>query len=39
MKGKPFVIVRHDRFVYAACDTRAELDEAAKSLGKSMPLN
>jgi hypothetical protein len=39
MKGKRFVIVRHDRFVYAACDTRAELVGAAKSLGKSLPLN
>lgn len=39
MKGKRFVIVRHDRFVYAACDTRAELVEAAKCLGKFLPLN
>lgn len=39
MKGKRFVIVRHDRFVYAACDTRVELVEAAKCLGKSLPLN
>ncbi|KAJ5167113.1 uncharacterized protein N7482_005894 [Penicillium canariense] len=39
MKGKRFMIVRHDRFVYAACDTRAELVEAAKSLGNSLPLN
>ena len=39
MKGKRFVVVRHDRFVYAACDTRAELVEAAKSLGKALPLD
>jgi hypothetical protein len=39
MKGKRFVIVRHDRFVYAACDTRAEMVEAAKGLGESLPLN
>lgn len=39
MKGKRFVIVRHDRFVYAACNTRAEMVEAAKSLGESLPLN
>jgi hypothetical protein len=39
MKGKRFVIVRHDRIVYAACNTRAELVEAAKSLEKSLPLN
>lgn len=39
MKGKRFVIVRHDRFVYAACNTRAELLEAANCLGKSLPLN
>ncbi|KAJ6096559.1 hypothetical protein N7486_007305 [Penicillium sp. IBT 16267x] len=39
MKGKRFVIVRHDRFVYAACDTQAELVQAAKSLEKILPLN
>lgn len=39
MKGMRFVIVRHDRFVYAACATRAELVEAAKSLAESLPLN
>lgn len=39
MRGKRFVIVRHDRFVYAACDTRAELVEAAESLRESLPLN
>ncbi|KAF7116116.1 hypothetical protein CNMCM5793_004136 [Aspergillus hiratsukae] len=36
---KRFVIVRHDRFVYAACATKAELIDAAKSLAESLPLN
>ncbi|KAJ5379427.1 hypothetical protein N7509_012546 [Penicillium cosmopolitanum] len=39
MRGKRFVIVRHDRCVYAACGTRAELVEAAKSLRETLPLN
>ncbi|KAJ5681967.1 uncharacterized protein N7477_001907 [Penicillium maclennaniae] len=39
VKRKRFVIVRHDRFVYAACDTRAELMEAAKGLDNSLPMN
>ncbi|GIJ91001.1 hypothetical protein Asppvi_009966 [Aspergillus pseudoviridinutans] len=39
LPGKRFVIVRHDRFVYAACATRAELVEAAKSLVECLPLD
>jgi hypothetical protein len=39
LPGKRFIIVRHDRFVYAACATRAELVEAAKSLAETLPLN
>ncbi|KAK7178052.1 putative monooxygenase [Paraphaeosphaeria sporulosa] len=31
-RGKQFVIVRPDRFVFAACDTRSELREAAAEL-------
>lgn len=34
MKGKKFVIVRPDRFVYAACENRVELEEAVGSIAR-----
>jgi hypothetical protein len=36
VKGKKYVILRQDRFVFAACNTTAELRQAASQLG-SMP--
>ena len=35
--GKKFAIVRSDRFVFAACDTREELEVAATKLGELFP--
>ncbi|KAI1616223.1 monooxygenase [Exophiala viscosa] len=38
IKGKRFVIVRQDRFVFAACDTPEELKQAAQRLAASFSL-
>ncbi|EXJ87698.1 hypothetical protein A1O1_04623 [Capronia coronata CBS 617.96] len=35
--GKQLLILRCDRFVFAACDTRDELREAARRLGHAVP--
>ena len=37
VQGKKFVIVRSDRFTFAACDTRQELELAARTLSKLFP--
>lgn len=39
MKSKRYVIVRPDRFVYAACVTSAQLEQAAKKLTELFPLD
>jgi hypothetical protein len=37
--GKPFVIVRPDRFVYAACSNVEELQRAAKSMPQALTIS
>lgn len=37
VKSRRYVIVRHDRFVFAACDTRGELAAAAERLEALFP--
>ncbi|KAL2431441.1 hypothetical protein ABEF95_008940 [Exophiala dermatitidis] len=37
--GKKYVIVRHDRFVFAACDSRDQLKEAARRLVSTVMCN
>lgn len=37
VRNKRFVIVRHDRFVFAACDNREELELAAGRIEKLFP--
>ena len=37
MRGKRYIIVRLDRFVFAACKTRQELDRAAQALNNLFP--
>lgn len=37
VKGKKFVIVRHDRFVFAVCGDRIELESAATRLQELFP--
>lgn len=39
INGKKYVILRHDRFVFAACDSPEELKQAACRLGASFSLN
>jgi hypothetical protein len=36
VQGRKFVILRNDRFVFAACDTPAELKEAARRLASDL---
>ena len=36
LHGKRFVIVRPDRFVYAACDTAAQLNSICEGIPKSL---
>lgn len=38
VKGKKYVILRQDRFVFAACNTTAELRQAASQLGSILSL-
>jgi hypothetical protein len=38
VKGKKYVILRQDRFVFAACNTTAELRQAASQLGSMLSL-
>jgi hypothetical protein len=38
LRGKRFVIARPDRFVYAACDTRDELERICGGIQQNLGL-
>ncbi|VUC24151.1 unnamed protein product [Clonostachys rosea] len=37
LEGKRYIIVRYDRFIFAACNSRAELEKAARRLSELFP--